>query len=188
MNARGVTRRAGRTGAGDTPAPPGVEVRAQVGHADHVRRGHRSFSGIQLRQLRERAGLSQALLAEQVGDGGIARVTASAISHYEAGRRFPDPATLSELARALQVPEKELLLEDVAVAEPGVVPTLRDLRRRAGRTQQEVGDALGLGMAGYSKLERGKVQRVPPGRITTMAGLFHVDEKSIIAALQNPGS
>ena len=56
-----------------------------------------------LKMYRQKAGLTQAGLAEVAGVS-----SASMISHYEAGRFDPSPATLAKLAEALGVTEYDL--------------------------------------------------------------------------------
>lgn len=57
----------------------------------------------QIRQVRERLGLSQKELAERIG------VTQGAISHYEAAINNPSVATLKRMSAALHCTVDELL-------------------------------------------------------------------------------
>jgi transcriptional regulator with XRE-family HTH domain len=139
-------------------------------------RGSLTFSGDRLRQEREAAGLTQEQLGERAGVDG------TAVSHYEAGRRRPDPATVTRLAAAL-----ELAVADLQAGQDrpdGDTVTLRELRERAGHTQAAMAEALGVKHAAYSKIERGLTTRITPSRIATLAQLLKADESQVLAALR----
>lgn len=67
------------------------------------------ISGSALRTLRERAGLTQRALGEQIG------VTDKAVSKWETGRGLPDVTLLDSLAKALGVSVAELLAGEQVV-------------------------------------------------------------------------
>lgn len=114
-----------------------------------------TISRERLRAARERKGLNQRQLADQIG------VHPSDISAYETGRSRPDPATLRRLADALQVDPLDLL-------QPGTPVTLQVLRFRAGLTQAETATAAGLTRSTYAAIERGDT-RLGPGRAEPIA-------------------
>jgi transcriptional regulator with XRE-family HTH domain len=158
------------------PAPqgPARTARMAVGHAGRMR-GLQTFSADRLRQGREAAGLTQEQLGERAGVDG------TAVSHYEAGRRRPDPASVTRLAAALELEVADLL---AGQDQPDDAVTLRELRERAGQTQGAMAEALGIGHAAYSKIERGLTTRVTPARVATLARLLRVDETEVLAALR----
>lgn len=71
-----------------------------------------SFERRRLRELRERAGLSQEGLSDRTAVAGH-RVNRSSIAHIENGRRSPLASTLKALADGLGVKVDDLLTEPV---------------------------------------------------------------------------
>jgi transcriptional regulator with XRE-family HTH domain len=85
-----------------------------------------------LRKMREDKGLSQQDLAELAG------VQASAISHFELGRRLPSFENIRRLADALNVTSDYLLGREVVreVAGPEAAALFRDYRALSTEDQQ----------------------------------------------------
>lgn len=95
-----------------------------------------------LRQLREKRGLSQETLAER------ANLAPTHISHLETGRRWAKPETLKALAEALQVGEEALF---ASAAAPIVYverePVSAEIKNIAQQAAQNSLAALGLSPA-----------------------------------------
>ncbi len=160
------------------PQPPDLVFSGRVGHADGVRRGSSFFSPTRLRQCRTERGLTLEQLATGAVSEGARGLDPTAISHYEGGRRQPDVTLIGPLARALGVTNADLL-------EPVGDLTLRYLRERAGLSQGQVADDLGIKTAAYSKLELGQTLRVSPDRVSELTRVFGVDQATVLDALRN---
>lgn len=57
---------------------------------------------------------------------------------------------------------------------------IRDLRKRAGLTQTELGQRLGVQKNAVSKWECGRVEDIPASKIKAMAALFGVPASALI--------
>jgi transcriptional regulator with XRE-family HTH domain len=99
------------------------------------------YDGARSRALRLQAGVSVEELATAAG------VSPSTVRSAESGSQ-PGPRVATALARALGVPLDEL-------APPGPALTLRDVRRRLGLTQAEMGARIGVVRQRISQVERG---------------------------------
>jgi transcriptional regulator with XRE-family HTH domain len=141
-------------------------------------RGVPTFDPQLLRRRRAAAGLTQEQLAV------AAELDATAVSHYEAGRRRPDAAVLRRLAAALEVAVADLLRTEPAAGE---APSLSTLRRQAGLSQAEVAERLGIRANTYSKIERGATGLIAPARVAALAGMFGVGDSEVLAALRRGG-
>lgn len=71
---------------------------------------------LRIREVRRAAGLTMKQLGAMVG------VSEGAISHYETGRREPDPLTLGRIANALSVSVDYLLGRDTQTSVPPPPP------------------------------------------------------------------
>jgi transcriptional regulator with XRE-family HTH domain len=67
--------------------------------------------GIQLKELRQRAGLTQVQLAQAAG------ITQASVARYESDQKVPTGLRLASLARALKVP-MEVIVGDQVHSEP----------------------------------------------------------------------
>lgn len=87
-----------------------------------------------IRETRERKGLSQNDLAEKAG------MQASAISHFESGRRAPSFDNLRKLADALDVSIDFLLgrTDDAAAAGPRAQKLFRDFAKLSAADQDNI--------------------------------------------------
>lgn len=88
-----------------------------------------------LRRLREDKGLSQQELADLAG------IQASAVSHFELGRRLPSFENIRRLADALKVTSDYLLGREVVreVAGPEAAALFRDYKELSAEDQQALG-------------------------------------------------
>ncbi len=89
-----------------------------------------------LRSSRELRGLSQADLAVKSG------LQASAISHFETGRRSPSFDNLRRLADALSITTDYLLgrVDDPAASGPAVPSAFRDFKNMTSADQELISD------------------------------------------------
>ncbi|WP_331719453.1 helix-turn-helix transcriptional regulator [Streptomyces sp. NBC_01174] len=105
--------------------------------------GISQFRADRLRTKREACGWSSEQLAVMAG------ITAGTVRNAEAGTSRPSPRVVNALAAALGCPVDELApLEGPT--------TLRGLRARRGRTQRDVGTAVGVSTGMVSKVENGR--------------------------------
>lgn len=114
------------------------------------------FSSRKLVLSREASGLSVPDLAGRLG------VDVETVRHWEVGSAVPSPRSLCRLAEALRVSVAELHNDDPSPL------LLKDLRRRAGLTQAELGLTLSTSATMVSNWERGKVH-FPPDQLVTLA-------------------
>lgn len=106
------------------------------------------FAG-RLRAGRERAGLSQAELAEKAG------FQPSAISHFETGRRAPSFDNLRALADALSVSTDYLAGRGAPTpAGPAAEQMFRDFSKLTAADQEKLAEFAKL-LAGKKKKEKG---------------------------------
>lgn len=63
-----------------------------------------------------------------------------------------------------------------------IAQKIKDLRKRAGLTQTELGDMLGVKKNAVSKWECGRVEDIPAGKIKSMAKIFQVPPSYLIDA------
>ena len=119
------------------------------------------FSYRRLQELRSEASLLERDVAAAVGCSTVA------VYNWEAGRESPGPATLLNLARALDVSPGDLLVTPDSDAD------LRGLRVRAGVTQQTAATLVRLHRAAFSRIERG-LRPLPPAVTAQMAAVYGV--------------
>lgn len=74
-----------------------------------------------LLELRTEKGLSQAELAQKAG------FQYNSYNRWENGRSWPDPDTISAIARALEVPPSRLFLDTSLISPKVAVKVLNDL-------------------------------------------------------------
>lgn len=133
------------------------------------RSGVRHFSGARLRRFRERRGWSVDDLA---GKAGVSR---QAISSWETSKALPTPALLKRISAALRVEIADL------VPIPAGDVQISDLRVRAGLTQSEVAQALGVSGTLVVDIERGR-KPVNKQRLASLADLYAVDPGDVAVA------
>ena len=101
--------------------------------------------GQRLRIFRKRAGLTQGELAELIG---ISEIT---IRRWELDQRQPRMEEIKKLAEVLHVSETELCNDDV---NNSFGARLRALRKRAGLTQEQLAEAVGVHINNVSRWEK----------------------------------
>lgn len=88
--------------------------------------------GNNLKSARDEANLSQLDVTERLAERGFT-VLQSSLSHYETGRRFPDPPLLAALAQVLEV-SADYLLGLTKITSP-VSEILEDLEAASGEAK-----------------------------------------------------
>ena len=104
-----------------------------------------------LRIVRERRGLSRRELATAVG------VSAATVAHWECDRRALPLTRVAVLAAALTIEPARLvdMLTTTRPRDTTVTPLFAQMRRKAGMTQRQVAQALGVSYGAVSAWERG---------------------------------
>lgn len=128
-----------------------------------------AFDSARLREARIAARLTQDELGDRIG------TNRHHIAHFEAGRRTPAPATLANLARALNLAPHEL-----TTINPDT-PTLKDLRVLAGLEPATAAAQVGVHADLIQKLEAGTrslTDRLAPA----LAALYNVTIDELTAA------
>ena len=93
---------------------------------------HKQALGARLRRLRTQKGLTQVTVAKQSG------IHLQTWRTWEAGRSAYRPWRAVEIAQALDVPVKQLFVDDVVLAEITLRPeTLEDVRQRGDEAVQD---------------------------------------------------
>jgi transcriptional regulator with XRE-family HTH domain len=131
----------------------------------------RNFRPATLTRLRRSARLTQEELAEAIG------TFRQHLNGFEKGRITPSPAVVAALARILEVDPLELTIGTRRA------PELSDLRERAGYSQVQLAEAIGMPRSSYSLLERGGLA-LHDDVTQRLAGLLQVDEATVAAAYQ----
>lgn len=132
--------------------------------------GASGFDGSIVQRRREERELSRSEFASELG------VDIDTVRQWEVGISEPTVRVLPRLAAAVGV-EVEDLYKRTAAAR-----TLRDLRRRAGLTQEVVGLALGISKTAVSNAERG-LSSLSSVHVPKLAQTFNVGVKDVSAAL-----
>lgn len=99
-----------------------------------------------LRNLRRRAGLDRRELADRLG------VSVASVAHWETGRRRVPVIRLPALAAACAM-DLETLHRRIRIAPSAVEHPLTKMRQRAGLTQRQAADALGVSSSCISSWE-----------------------------------
>jgi putative transcriptional regulator len=100
------------------------------------------------------------------------------------GQEFPLAPTMPGLAMpvsALASPSIAPDMPDAAAGEPGTLPAVRDLRRRAQLTQIEFAARLGVPVETIRNWEQGK--RVPRGPARALLAVIAHSPETVFAAL-----
>lgn len=132
--------------------------------------GASGFDGSIVQQLREERGLSRSAFAASLG------VDVDTVRQWEVGISEPAVRILPRLAAAVGVEVEDLHRRATEVR------TLRDLRRRAGLTQEAVGLALGVSKSAISTAERG-LSTLGSEHVPTLAQTFGVGVEDVSAAM-----
>ena len=125
-----------------------------LGYIGRMRAAKEPSFAARLRELRERAGLTQAQLAERAG------LHISAVTRFEQGWREPSLATAAELAKALGVKVDEFL----KAAAESAVPRARGRPPKAAPAVPPADDlqAVGKGKHRGTRGTASPVERMPP--------------------------
>ena len=120
-----------------------------------------NFEPDRLRNLRQRAGLTQEQLAE------VAGLPPQTVVQYENGHRAPFASRLAALADALGARPADL------TAASNAPTTLAQLRINAGLTQQAAAQRAQLVRTRYSAIERGEVAAVDDAVLAAIAAALN---------------
>ncbi|MGW4894588.1 helix-turn-helix domain-containing protein [Kitasatospora sp. NPDC004240] len=132
------------------------------------RRGISGFDGRRLEAARAARGLAARELAAQAG------VTVTVLEQYARGERSPERGTVERLATALDCSADDL--------RTAATTTLRDLRERAGASQEEAAAAASLKRSAYAMLEQGRTRTLPAQVAQDLAAHFGVDQGAVVTA------
>ena len=105
--------------------------------------------GSKLKALRKKAGLTQEELAEAIG------VHSVTVSQWESDTYLPKTQNIKALAKALDVPENDLLNDSFA---PPFGATLKALRKKAGLSQTQLAEKIGVSLLTLFRWEKGERQ------------------------------
>ena len=138
---------------------PGVDV--------VPRSGVRGFRADRLRELRVKAGLTPDDLSVRLGS------SRQSVSHWETGRSTPAPPVLKQIAQELDV--------SISVLVPIPDNRLRmgDLRVRAGLTQIQAAERLGISPTSLAEIEKG-MKPVNDQRVSAIAELYNVETAQVV--------
>lgn len=131
------------------------------------RSGVRGFRADRLRELRMKSGLTPDDLAALVGG------SRQSVFHWETGRSTPTPPVLKRLAAELDV------AITVLVPLPENKLLLGDLRVRAGLTQAQAAEQLGISPTLLAEIEKG-AKKVHDERVAALASLYGVDRATVV--------
>ena len=131
------------------------------------RSGVRGFRADRLRELRVKAGLTPDDLSVRLGS------SRQSVSHWETGRSTPAPPVLKEIAQELDV--------SISVLVPIPDNRLRmgDLRVRAGLTQIQAAERLGISPTSLAEIEKG-MKPVNDQRVSAIAELYNVETAQVV--------
>jgi len=134
------------------------------------RGGVSGFSPEALRRAMQRAEVSAEELATLIG------LTRQAVQKWLRGDSSPAPRSLPRIAEALGV--------DPAQLTPGATaaPRLSDLRVRAGLSQVETAERLGIGATTLRGLEAGTHRELSPELADAIADLYSVTAEEVAGA------
>ena len=125
-----------------------------------------AFNRDAMMRLRAQAGMTQEDLAVQIG------VSTTSISSWELGRSAPEPANYEKLAKVLKARKGELL---------GAVDPLRGLaehRARAGLSQRQAADEIGIPVSALRTIERG-VRLPTPQERAALAKAYRISRAEV---------
>ncbi|MBT2270645.1 helix-turn-helix domain-containing protein [Rhodococcus qingshengii] len=131
------------------------------------RSGVRGFRADRLRELRVKAGLTPDDLSVRLGS------SRQSVSHWETGRSTPAPPVLKQIAQELDV--------SISVLVPIPDNRLRmgDLRVRAGLTQIQAAERLGISPTSLAEIEKG-MKPVNDQRVSAVAELYNVETAQVV--------
>lgn len=131
------------------------------------RSGVRGFRADRLRELRVKAGLTPDDLSVRLGS------SRQSVSHWETGRSTPAPPVLKQIANELDV--------SISVLVPIPDNRLRmgDLRVRAGLTQIQAAERLGISPTSLAEIEKG-MKPVNDQRVSAIAELYNVETAQVV--------
>lgn len=131
------------------------------------RSGVRGFRADRLRELRVKAGLTPDDLSVRLGS------SRQSVSHWETGRSTPAPPVLKQIAQELDV--------SISVLVPIPDNRLRmgDLRVRAGLTQIQAAERLGISPTSLAEIEKG-MKPVNDQRVSAIAELYNVEAAQVV--------
>ncbi|MGZ0145344.1 helix-turn-helix domain-containing protein [Rhodococcus qingshengii] len=131
------------------------------------RSGVRGFRADRLRELRVKAGLTPDDLSVRLGS------SRQSVSHWETGRSTPAPPVLKQIAQELDV--------SISVLVPIPDNRLRmgDLRVRAGLTQIQAAERLGISPTSLAEIEKG-MKPVNDQRVSAIAELYNVETAQVV--------
>ncbi|MFJ3113763.1 helix-turn-helix domain-containing protein [Micrococcus luteus] len=131
------------------------------------RSGVRGFRADRLRELRVKAGLTPDELSVRLGS------SRQSVSHWETGRSTPAPPVLKQIAQELDV--------SISVLVPIPDNRLRmgDLRVRAGLTQIQAAERLGISPTSLAEIEKG-MKPVNDQRVSAIAELYNVETAQVV--------
>lgn len=131
------------------------------------RSGVRGFRADRLRELRVKAGLTPDDLSVRLGS------SRQSVSHWETGRSTPAPPVLKQIAQEL----------DVSISALVPIPDNRlrmgDLRVRAGLTQIQAAERLGISPTSLAEIEKG-MKPVNDQRVSAIAELYNVGTAQVV--------
>lgn len=136
------------------------------------RGGTPGFSSAALRAALDRHNITAEDLADEVG------VSHQAVSSWLSGLTTPAPGSLVRIADALSLSPADLTPGTAGRAYIG------DLRARAGLTQGQAAQQVGIAASGLSAIERGR-RRVDEDIATRLAVILKVSEQDVLTAWEN---
>lgn len=150
-----------------TPSRSGKRRAQQLGNS-------LGFNGLRLATARLAAGLTQ----EQVAQALATEQTR--VSEWERGAKAPRPEIVPKLAAAVGLTALDLLAPKPSMA------ALEDLRLAAGRTPQQVADALGISLRRYRGVETGSTRRSPSDDLVQeLAAVLGTSQPTVQRAIKN---
>ena len=139
--------------------------------------GGNTVLGERIAELRKVCDMSQKELGEKLG------VSASAIGMYEQGRREPNNAMMIAMEKLFGV-TVDYLLGVTDTLETGIRNcgnTIKELRTKAGMTQEELGKLLNVQNAAVSKYESGKIP-LTGETLLKLSKIFNVSTDYLLGA------
>ena len=128
------------------------------------------YFGSRLKALRKKAGLTQEELADVLG------ISYMTVRRWEAGKASPRVEDIPSIAQALGVPEADLLDTNASIPFGA---NLKALRRKAGLTQSQLADKIGVSLLTLFRWE--KDERQPRmSEIKALAKALGVSEAELL--------